>query len=244
MAPSSHDRHTARFQVLRWQSAIHNLPPPLIDSAALTLQVALAATVIVGIAGTVLGRWLARGKGVWRDLVDLVVMLPLLLPPTVLGWYLTRVFGRTRPVGAVLEGVGLGVMFSWRGAVLASAVVALPMMTRAARTAFESIDHTLEEAAALDGATGLRRWRLLLLPLAARGLAGGAALAFARAAGEFGATLMLGGNIPGSTQTLSLALYDAFNRGDDAAAGTIALLLVAISAAVMLVTLRSVAGKW
>lgn len=215
----------------------------MLDSSALflTLQVALVATVMVAVVGTLLGRWLARRSGVWRDVVDLVVMLPLLLPPTVLGWYLTRLFGRTRPVGALLEEIGLGVMFSWRGAVLASAVVALPMMVRAARTAFESIDRTLEEAAAIDGAVGFQQWRKLLLPLAARGLAGGAALAFARAAGEFGATLMLGGNIPGQTQTLSLALYDAFNRGDDVAAHTLALLLVAVSALVMLATLRSVA---
>ena len=200
----------------------------------LTLKVAawatFAATVLGVAAGLLLARWRFRG----RDAVDALLLLPMVLPPTVLGYYLLVVFGRRGALGHWLEtNLGIELIFTVQGAVVAAAVVAFPLVFKAARTAFEGIDAELERA----GRTlGYDEWTLFVrvtFPLAWRGIAAGSMLAFARAMGEFGATLMVAGNIPGRTQTMSIAIYEAVNAGDDARAD----LLVLVASLVCIVLL-------
>ena len=182
----------------------------------LTLRIACCATLIAfGFAvafAWVTARFTFRG----RDLLDAILTLPLVMPPTVLGYYLIVVWGRNGWLGGWLyEHLGITLMFTWQGAVFAAAVVAFPLVFKSARAAFEGVDRQLENAARTLGASELRVLFRVTVPLAWRGILAGAMLAFARAMGEFGATLMVAGNIPGRTQTLSLAVYDAVQAGQD-----------------------------
>lgn len=208
------------------------------SSLTISLQVAAAATALVAICGTWAGRHLARREYRGKELVGGLTLLPLFLPPTVLGYYMTLLFGRRGPLGILAGTVGIDFTFTWLGAALASAAVAFPLMVQAARSAFEHIDRDLEDAAALDGAGRRKIFLHISLPLARNGLLSGVALTFARAIGEFGATLMIAGNIPGRTQTLPLAIYDAFTLGDDTLALHLALLLSGVSLAVILIGFR------
>ena len=200
----------------------------------LSLGVALVATLVVAVLGTAFGWLLARGRFRGRELLDSVLMLPLVLPPTVTGYYLIVVLGRRGLLGGPLHDMtGWSIPFSRTACVIAAAVVALPLMVRAARSAFESIDvrHLLVAAS-----LGHRRWSVfarIAVPLARRGLAAGIVLSFARAIGEFGATLLLAGNIAGRTQTLPLAIYEALQLGDDRAALTLSILLTGVSLVAM-----------
>ena len=185
----------------------------------LTLKVAACATLLAAVWGVAAGLLLARVRFVGRDIVDALLLLPMVMPPTVLGYYLLVAFGRNNAFGHWLDAsFGIQLIFTWQGATLAAAVVAFPLVYKAARIAFESVDPDLENA----GRTlGYGEWTLftrVTFPLAWRGIAAGSMLAFARAMGEFGATLMVAGNIPGRTQTLSIAIYEAVNAGDDALA--------------------------
>ncbi len=208
------------------------------DALLLSLQIALVATLGAGLLGGLLGRYLARYRGPWADLLDALASLPLFLPPTVLGYYLTILLGRNGALGGPLSSIGVEITFTWLGAAIAGMIVAFPLMVRSARIAFEAIDPELERAAELDGASHLDRWRFVILPLARAGLAGGLMLSFGRAVGEFGATLMISGNIPGRTQTLPLAIYEAFTLGEESAATVMALLLTGVSILVVLIGLR------
>jgi molybdate transport system permease protein len=191
----------------------------------LTLKVAACATLLAVIVGVAAGLLLAKVRFPGRDIVDALLLLPMVMPPTVLGYYLLVAFGRKSAFGHWLEAnLGIQLVFTWQGAMLAAAVVALPLVFKAARTAFESIPPDLENA----GRTlGYGEWTLftrITFPLAWRGIAAGSMLAFARAMGEFGATLMIAGNIPGRTQTLSIAIYEAVHAGDDALASSLVLI--------------------
>ena len=208
------------------------------DALLLSLLVASFATVAVALLGGLLGRWLAVRRHAWGDIVDALASLPLFLPPTVLGYYLTILVGRQSIVGQFFAGIGLEFTFTWLGAALASGVVAFPLMVRSSRIAFEGITQEIEDSASLDGAGGLTRWQYILLPLARSGLAGGIVLTFARAIGEFGATLMLSGNIPGKTQTMPLAIYEAFTLGDNETAAILSMILTGVSLVVVFVGLR------
>lgn len=195
----------------------------------LTLKVALWATVFAAILGAAAGLLLARVRFPGRDAVDALLLLPMVLPPTVLGYYLLVAFGRGSALGRWLEGsLGIELIFTWQGAVAAATVVAFPLVFKAARTAFEAVDRNLENA----GRTlGYGEWTVFVrvsLPLAWRGIVAGAMLAFARAIGEFGATLMVAGNIPGRTQTMSIAIYEAVHAGDDALANVLVLIASAV----------------
>jgi molybdate transport system permease protein len=192
----------------------------------LTLRVATVATALALLAGVALGwvfsRWRFRGSSV----LEAVCMLPLVLPPTVLGYYILIAMGRNSPLGRFLrEQFDYSIIFSWHGAVVASAVVALPLVLRSASAAFSGVDRTLEAAAMTLGQRPFAVFLRVTLPLASRGILAGGMLAFARAMGEFGATLMVAGNIPGETQTLAMAVYDAAQAGND----RLALLLVTIT---------------
>jgi molybdate transport system permease protein len=192
----------------------------------------LATATIVAI-GAPVGLVLARGRFPGKGLLTGLLMLPLVLPPTVLGFLLLQMLGRRAPVGAWLERMwGVTVAFSPTGAVVAAAVAAFPLFLLPARNAFEGVDPALEDAARLLGRSEHSVLMAVTLPLAWRGLAAGAVLAFARALGDFGATLMLAGDIPGRTRTASLAIYAAWQGGrpaEIAAAWTLAALLAAVS---------------
>ena len=182
----------------------------------LTLKVAGLATLVAGLAGTGLGWWLARRRFAGQSLLDALLMLPMVLPPTVLGYYLIVLVGRNGVLGQYLDRwFGINLIFTWQGAVLAAAVVSLPLIYKAARAAFEDADERLAQAARTLGAGEWEVFWRISLPLALRGIAAGLMLTFARAMGEFGATLMIAGNLPGKTQTLSIAIYDAVQAGND-----------------------------
>ena len=191
-----------------------------------TLKVAVCATLIACALGIGAGYWLARTQMPGRDTADALLILPLVLPPTVLGYYLLVAFGRSSAFGAWLEGtLGIHLVFTWEGAALAAAIVAFPLVFKASRAAFEAVDPTLEKAGRALGYDGWTVFARVTLPLAWRGVIAGAMLAFARAMGEFGATLMVAGNIPGRTQTVSIAIYEAVNAGDDTLAGALVVIV-------------------
>jgi molybdate transport system permease protein len=204
---------------------------------SLTLKVAGFATLLALVLGGLAGYLLARFNFWGRDLLDAICTLPMVMPPTVLGYYLIVVIGRRGWIGEWLwETFGITLMFTWQGAVFAAAVVAFPLVFKSARAAFEGVDHQLENAARTLGASELRVLFQVSVPLAWRGILAGTMLAFARAMGEFGATLMVAGNIPGKTQTLSLAVYDAVQAGQDDLAN---FLVIVTSLACVLILLGS-----
>ena len=182
----------------------------------LTLKVAGWATVLATVGGTLMAYLIARRKFVGRELLDATMTLPMVMPPTVLGYYLLVLIGRRGPIGHWLEATfGITLVFTWQGAVIAAAVVAFPLVYKASRAAFEGIEHQYEQAARVLGQTEWEVFVRVTLPLAWRGILAGGMLAFARAMGEFGATLMVAGSLPGKTQTLSIAVYEAVQAGKD-----------------------------
>ena len=206
---------------------------------ALTLKVAGFATAINLVLGTLVGWLLARKRFVGREFVDAVLTLPLVLPPTVLGYYLLVVIGKRGWLGAWLQSTfGINLIFTWQGAVLAASLVAFPLVLKSARTAFEAVDPQLEKAARVLGLTEWAVFRRVTLPMAWPGILAGVLLVFARSLGEFGATLMVAGSIPGRTQTLSVAVYEAVQAGQDETAN----FLVAITSIVCIVVLLA-AGR-
>jgi molybdate transport system permease protein len=195
----------------------------------LTLKVALLATLFAGATGVALGWWMARRRFPGHAWVDAALVLPMVLPPTVLGYYLIVLVGRNGIIGQWLDRwFGITLLFTWQGAVLAAAVVSLPLIYKAARAAFEETDHRFAQAARTLGAGEWEVFWRISLPLALRGIGAGLALTFARAMGEFGATLMIAGNLPGRTQTLSVAVYAAVQAGDDRLALTLTLVISAV----------------
>ncbi|TEA79929.1 molybdate ABC transporter permease subunit [Allopusillimonas ginsengisoli] len=201
----------------------------------LSLKVAGWATLFAAVLGIVIAYGLARWQSRWSDVIDSILTLPMVLPPTVMGYYLLVLLGRRGWLGQWLKGFGIELVFTWQGAVIAATVVAFPMVLKAARAAFEDVDQSLENGARV---LGLGSWAIFFrvtLPLAMRGILAGVLLAFARALGEFGATLMVAGSIPGRTQTLSIAIYEAVQAGDDALANTLVLVTSITCVAVLLI---------
>lgn len=202
---------------------------------ALSLKVAGFAILIDLVLGVALGFLLARGRFPGRDVLDAVFTLPMVLPPTVLGYYLLVLIGSRGPIGAwLLDTFGIRLIFTWQAAVLAAAVVSLPLVLKSARAAFEALDPELEQAARSLGISEFAIFLRVSLPLAARGILAGTLLAFARAMGEFGATLMVAGSIPGQTQTLSIAVYEAVQAGQDDTANFLVLVTSVVSLCVLL----------
>jgi molybdate transport system permease protein len=193
------------------------MPPADLSPFWLSLRVAGLATFLILPFGTLAAWWLAHGRPFrGKILIETLLTLPLVLPPTVVGYYLLMVLGRRTAVGAWLnDSAGLRLLFTWQGAAIAASVMAMPLFIKTAAAAFASVDHELLEAGRTLGAGEGTLLRWVVIPMAYRGLLAGIALAFARALGEFGATLMVAGNIPGRTQTLPLALYDAVQSGKD-----------------------------
>lgn len=202
----------------------------------LSLKVAGWSTAIDLVLGVAMGFLLARVRFPGRETLDALLTLPMVLPPTVLGYYLLVLVGRRGPIGQWLEETfGIQLIFTWQGAVIAASIVAFPLVLKSARAAFEGIDPRLENAARV---LGLGAWAVFFrvtLPLAWRGILAGVLLAFARALGEFGATLMVAGSIPGRTQTLSVAIYEAVQAGQDEVANLL-VLITSVVCVVVLVT--------
>lgn len=203
----------------------------------LSLLVTFTATVMVVVLGTAIAFVLARRKFYGRDLLDALVTLPMVLPPTVTGYYLIVLLGRRGLIGQPLyELTGWSVTFTWWAAVIATAVMALPLMVKSARAALESVNPNYETVAWTLGKSELETFFRVTLPLARRGLLAGIVLSFARAFGEFGATLMLAGNLPGKTQTMPLAIYEAVVAGDERQAQLLALILTVVSVTAVYLT--------
>jgi molybdate transport system permease protein len=183
----------------------------------LSFQVAILATLVAAIVGVALAAWLANGRFPGRDLVDVLLTAPMVLPPTVLGYYLLVSIGRNSLIGSAFEALtGSSLVFTRTGAVVAATVGALPIVVKSSRAALEGVDPILIHAARTLGATPLRAFLTVQLPLATRGITAALMLAFARSLGDFGVTLMIAGDIPGETQTASLAIYDAIAAHRDA----------------------------
>src|SRR5438477_10953442 len=205
----------------------------------LSLRVAILATVLNALIGVPLAWALARRRFPGKILLDLLVTLPLVLPPTVTGFYLIILLGRRGWLGAPLyAATGWTIAFTWWAAVIAATVMALPLLVRTAKAAFESVDRDLERAAFTLGRSELRTAVEVTLPLARNGILAGLVLAFARALGEFGATLMLAGNIPGKTATVPLAIYTAVQTGESGQALGLVALLTLLSCGVLLIAGR------
>src|SRR5579872_6695406 len=180
----------------------------------ISLKTSVVATIITLVAGLAAAYWRERHKGSAMALVDGILILPLVLPPTVVGFFLLVLFGRNGPLGKALLRLGATVVFSWPATVIAAAVVSFPLMYLTARAALEQVDAHLLQAARTLGASEWRVFRRVALPLAWPGILAGTILAFARALGEFGSTLMLAGSIPGRTQTIPIAIYFAVESND------------------------------
>jgi molybdate transport system permease protein len=212
---------------------------PIASALWLSLRVSVLATVLNALVGIPLAYVLAKRRFWGRTALDVLVTLPLVLPPTVTGYYLIVLFGRRGWVGRPLyELTGWTVAFTWWAAVLAATIMALPLMVRATRAAIEAVNPDLERAAFVLGRSEWQTALEVTLPLARRGIVAGLVLAFARALGEFGATLMLAGNIPGRTATMPLAIYTAVSTGEAAEAQVLVLLLTALSCVVVVLAGR------
>lgn len=211
----------------------------------LTIKVSLTATFFTVSAGLVLAWCMAKKEFFGKGILDALIMQPLVIPPTVLGYYLLSLFGKGSPVGRFLEGsMGISIVFTWKGAVVAAIISSLPLFVKPARAALEGVGTDMENAARLLGKTELHIIRTITLPLAWRGIAAGAVMAFARATGEFGATLMVAGNIPGLTQTLPIAIYDAVQGGDAVMANTLVAIITLFSFTVLYLAGRFTRGRF
>ena len=215
---------------------------------ALSLRVTLVAVITTLPPAYALAWLLARRSFPGRSLLDALVHLPLVLPPVVTGYLLLLLFGRTGPLGELLEGVfGISLVFQWTGAALAAAIMALPLMIRAMRLSIEAVDRRLVDAAHTLGASRWHAFRTITLPLSAPGILAGTVLGFARAVGEFGATITFVSNIPGETRTLPLAIYTGLQApGGELAVARLAVISVILSLAALILSewlVRRHAGK-
>lgn len=195
----------------------------------ISLRSAVLATALVFILGTIAARWSMRLKGTAASLVDTLMTLPLVLPPTVLGFFLLVLFGKNGPIGSLLGTMGTSIIFTWYATVLAAMVVSFPLMYRSARGAFEQVDEERIWAARTLGMGEGKIFLMVMIPEAWPGILAGLVLSFARGLGEFGATLMIAGNIPGKTQTIPMAIYFATSGGDMKTAWIWVLIIITLS---------------
>ncbi len=209
----------------------------------LTVKVSFFATFFTASIGLVLAWTMAKRDFFGKNILDVLIMQPLVIPPTVLGYYLLALFGRSSPLGAFLDSLGIEIVFTWKGAVIASMVSSLPLFVKPARASLEGVGRELEDAARLLGKTEFQIFKTITLPLAWRGIAAGIVMAFARATGEFGATLMVAGNIPGVTQTLPIAIFDAVQSGDTVSANVLVGIITLFSFLVLFAAARFTRGR-
>ncbi len=196
----------------------------------LSLRVSLISLILVFLCATLIARWMARASFKGKIVVETILMLPLVLPPTVVGFLLIIIFGNNSFIGDFIEWVfNDTIIFTWYAAVIASTAVAFPLMYQSAKAGFLNIDRDIENAAKVDGANSFQVFVKITVPLSSAALITGALLSFARALGEFGATLMIAGNIPGRTQTLPTAIYVALQSGNMTLAWTWVITIIVIS---------------
>ena len=212
----------------------------------LSLKIATISTIISTIIGIPLAWLLTKGKFRGKSLLGAVVTLPMVLPPTVLGYYMLFVLGRKGTIGIMLnEFFGINILFTWYAAVLASTIVSIPLLVKSLQGGIEGVDKDLEDVARTLGKSELRTFLSVTIPLARRGLISGIVLSFARAMGEFGATLMIAGNIPGKTQTLAITIYDAVQAGDMQRANTLVVFISIITIICLIIMNKStVINRW
>jgi molybdate transport system permease protein len=203
----------------------------------LTVAIAAGATLTMLVPGIALAWWLARTRSRLRSLVETLIVLPLVLPPVATGYLLLRALGRRGPLGGWLEAAGLEVIFTWRAVLIAMVVMGMPLLVRTARAGFEQGSRRFEQIAETLGAGPWRVFWTISLPLARRSVLAGALLAFSRALGEFGATIVVAGSIPGETRTIAVAMYGMLETGRDADATV--LLLTSLAIALVAVTLAN-----
>jgi molybdate transport system permease protein len=205
----------------------------------LSLRVAALSTALALAVGLWLAWILANRRFRGKEIIDAAITLPLVLPPTVLGYYLLVVLGRTSPIGHMYEWMfGAPLVFSWQAAVVAALFHSTPLLVKSARAGFESVDRSYERAARTLGASELKLFWRVTLPLAHRSILAAAALAFARAMGDFGVTLMIAGNIPGRTQTVAVAIFDAVEGGNGALARWLVLVVSFVSLVILTIANR------
>lgn len=196
----------------------------------LTLKIASISTVFVTVLGIIISYVLAKREFTGKWLADVLVTLPLVLPPTVTGYILVLLLGKNGILGSIFTKItGSGILFTWQAAAIAAFVVSLPMMVKTATSAIGAVDRNVEEAACVLGRSEFETALFITLPLAKKGIIAGCVLSFARAVGEFGATLMVAGNIQGKTSTMPLSIYGAYQTGNDELANLLVLVLVVIS---------------
>lgn len=211
----------------------------------LTLKVSVIATFFSIVIGLGLAWLTARKDFFGKGILDAIIMQPLVIPPTVLGYYLLVLLGRSSYLGRFLEDtLGITLVFTWKAAVVAAVVASLPLFVRPARAAIEGVDKNLENAARLLGKTEWEVLKTITIPLAWRGIAAGSIIAFARATGEFGATLMVAGNIPGMTQTVPIAIYDAVQMGNTNLANLLVGIITLFSFSVIYFVNRFTKGRY
>lgn len=211
----------------------------------LTLKVSIVATFFSIIIGLAFAWLMARKDFFGKGILDALVMQPIVIPPTVLGYYLLVLLGRSSPFGRFLEDtLGVTLVFTWKAAVVAAFVASLPLFVRPARAAIEGVDKNLENAARLLGKTEWEVLKTITIPLAWRGIVAGGIIAFARATGEFGATLMIAGNIPGMTQTIPIAIYDAVQMGNTKTANLLVGIITLFSFSVIYFVNRFTKGRY
>ena len=209
----------------------------ILESLKLSLLVVSCATIIVGAVGLIFAFLFAKYEFRGKELLDAILTMPLVLPPTVTGYYLIVLLGRRGFIGSyIYDLTGWTIVFTWQGAVVAAVIVSLPLMIKAARASIESVNPDYEIASYTLGKSKIETFLKITLPLAKRGIFAGLVLSFARALGEFGATLMIAGNIPGKTQTMPLAIYEAVASGDEQQAQILAVILTAVSIAAVYFT--------
>lgn len=211
----------------------------------LTLKVSIVATFFSIIIGLAFAWLMARKDFFGKGILDALVMQPIVIPPTVLGYYLLVLLGRSSPFGRFFEDtLGVTLVFTWKAAVVAAFVASLPLFVRPARAAIEGVDKNLENAARLLGKTEWEVLKTITIPLAWRGIVAGGIIAFARATGEFGATLMIAGNIPGMTQTIPIAIYDAVQMGNTKTANLLVGIITLFSFSVIYFVNRFTKGRY
>lgn len=194
-----------------------------------SLAVGLVSTLAILPFGIALAWLFARKQWPLKSVIETVVLLPLVMPPVSTGLILLKIFGRRSPVGSWLYERGIEIVFNWKGVLIAMAVMSFPLLVRSVRTSFAEVNPRLEQIAATLGASPLKIFFVVTMPLAYKGIVAGALLAFSRALGEFGATILLAGNIPGETQTLSLAIYNFVQLGKDSEAYVLLGITVALA---------------
>ncbi|MDG6244220.1 MAG: molybdate ABC transporter permease subunit [Methanolobus sp.] len=210
----------------------------------ITLKIAVASTFIVAVLGSIISYFLARREFMGKWLADVLVTLPMVLPPTVTGYVLVVLLGKNGAIGGIIYNItGWTILFTWQVAVIAAFIVSLPLMVKTTTAAIEAVDRDFEYAAFTLGRKELETALFITFPLAKKGIFAGIVLSFARAVGEFGATLMVAGNIPGRTNTMSIAIYSAFQAGNNELANLLAIILVTISLLSMAITAKLV-NSW